>query len=160
MSQADISSAYTFQIQSTIDQLEHQLLTIKDESNKLAILIQKTRDASLLTEKELSEIKANMDMLSVYNNKLLSIKATMSMLSGRSKQLLSRAEKLKQIKMEYLLQIDEIKRIEQQKDQSIAAAVVQNKPTIPKTVKKKKKARQVLLEEEHSSDWKPKRKEK
>ncbi|ORE03877.1 hypothetical protein BCV72DRAFT_337680 [Rhizopus microsporus var. microsporus] len=109
MSQADISSAYTFQIQSTIDQLEHQLLTIKDESNKLAILIQKTRDASLLTEKELSEIKANMDMLSVYNNKLLSIKATMSMLSGRSKQLLSRAEKLKQIKMEYLLQIDEIK---------------------------------------------------
>ncbi|CEG66019.1 hypothetical protein RMATCC62417_02678 [Rhizopus microsporus] len=102
-----------------------------------------------------------MDMLSVYNNKLLSIKATMSMLSGRSKQLLSRAEKLKQIKMEHLSQIDEIKRIEQQKDQSIAAAVIQNKqPTIPKAVKKKKKARQVLLEEEHSSDWKPKRKDK
>jgi hypothetical protein len=62
-----------------------------------------------------------MDKVSIYNTKLLSIKATMSMLTGRSKQLQVKADKLKQIKIQYLSQIDKIRKIEQEKDQIIAA---------------------------------------
>lgn len=62
-----------------------------------------------------------MSKVSAYNTKLLSLKATMSMLSGRSKQLIERSNKLKQMKLKYLSQIDDIRRIEQEKDLVIAA---------------------------------------
>jgi hypothetical protein len=62
-----------------------------------------------------------MDKVALYNTKLLSIKATMSMLTGRSKQLQIKADKLKQIKIQYLSQIDKIRKMEQEKDQAIAA---------------------------------------
>lgn len=62
-----------------------------------------------------------MDHVSIYNTKLLQLKATMSMLTGRSKQLLTKANKLKQVKMQYMSQIDIIRKMEQEKDLSIAA---------------------------------------
>lgn len=62
-----------------------------------------------------------MSNVSAYNTKLLSLKATMSMLSGRSKQLIERSNKLKQVKLKYLSQIGDIRKIEQEKDLVIAA---------------------------------------
>jgi|SRR6478735_5983613 hypothetical protein len=102
-----------------------------------------------------------MDKVSVYHTKLLSIKATMSMLSGRSKQLTARAEKLKQIKKDYLSQIEDIKRVEKQKDQTIIATsqIASNNTdsaaiTATKVVrKKKKKARQVTLDDGDDDKW-------
>jgi hypothetical protein len=73
-----------------------------------------------------------MNKVSVYNTKLLSLKATMTMLTGRSKQLLNKAEKLKDVKKQYLLQIDDIRRKEQEKDQAIAAKPFSS-PEIPET---------------------------
>lgn len=74
-----------------------------------------------------------MDKVSQYNTKLMSIKATMSMLTGRSKQLLVKADKLKQIKLQYLSQIDKIRKMEQEKDQIIAAKTSINISTTPST---------------------------
>ncbi|KAG1462610.1 hypothetical protein G6F56_005479 [Rhizopus delemar] len=150
-------------MKSTLTQLEEQLLTIKNAQIGLSEMITKINEASLMSQKELSEIKTNMDKVSVYHTKLLSIKATMSMLSGRSKQLSARAEKLKKIKMDYLSQVENIKRIEKEKDQTMAASPVpriSSSTIIPKTVKKKKvKARQVALDDkEDGLDWKPQRK--
>lgn len=85
----------------------------------------------------------------------------MSMLSGRSKQLTARAEKLKQIKKDYLSQIEDIKRVEKQKDQTIIATsqIASNNTdsaaiTATKVVrKKKKKARQVTLDDGDDDKW-------
>ncbi|KAG0744588.1 hypothetical protein G6F57_001123 [Rhizopus arrhizus] len=155
----EISTNYSSQIQSTITHLEEQLLSIKNAQNELAGILQKT--SSLLSENDLTEIKRNMDKVSVYHTKLLSIKATMSMLSGRSKQLTARAEKLKQIKKDYLSQIEDIKRVEKQKDQTIIATsqIASNNTdsaaiTATKVVrKKKKKARQVTLDDGDDDKW-------
>ncbi|KAG1453548.1 hypothetical protein G6F46_009205 [Rhizopus delemar] len=155
----EISANYSSQIQSTITHLEEQLLSIKNAQNELAGILQKT--SSLLSENDLTEIKLNMDKVSVYHTKLLSIKATMSMLSGRSKQLTARAEKLKQIKKDYLSQIEDIKRVEKQKDQTIIATsqIASNNTdsatiTATKVVrKKKKKARQVTLDDGDDDKW-------
>lgn len=127
-----------------------------------------------------------MDKVSIYNTKLLSIKATMSMLTGRSKQLQVKADKLKQIKTQYLSQIDKIRKMEQEKDQAIAAvtspsptisspihittstesttptvsASTESIPKIKSIIKKKKKskAREVLIGDDSSSgSWVPKK---
>jgi hypothetical protein len=71
-----------------------------------------------------------MNKVSIYNTKLLSLKATMSMLSGRSRQLQERANKLKQMKLNYLSQVDTIRKMEQEKDQSIAAKTSISTPII------------------------------
>lgn len=118
-----------------------------------------------------------MNKVAVYNTKLLSLKATMSMLTGRSKQLKDRAAKLQELKMKYLSEIDDIRKLEREKDQNIAAknslstptltpspiapssptampsplipSATSSSTTIPKLVKKKKKtkARQVLIDD-------------
>lgn len=126
-----------------------------------------------------------MDKVSIYNAKLSSIKATMSMLTGRSKQLLAKADKLKQVKTQYLSQIDKIRKMEQEKDQAIAAvtssptiaspiqtsipteattptvsASTESIPRIKSIAKKKKKsrAREVLIGDDSSSgSWMPKK---
>lgn len=126
-----------------------------------------------------------MDKVSIYNAKLSSIKATMSMLTGRSKQLLAKADKLKQVKTQYLSQIDKIRKMEQEKDQAIAAvtssptiaspiqtsipteattptvsASTESIPRIKSIAKKKKKsrAREVLIGDDSSSgSWVPKK---
>lgn len=106
----------------------------------------------------------------------------MSMLTGRSKQLQVKADKLKQIKTQYLSQIDKIRKMEQEKDLSIAAvtssptisspvlpdesttptltASTESIPKIKSIVKKKKKskAREVLIGDDSSSgNWAPKK---
>ncbi|CAO3613891.1 unnamed protein product [Mucor hiemalis] len=127
-----------------------------------------------------------MDKVSLYNTKLLSLKATMSMLTGRSKQLLTRANKLKQMKMRYMSQIDIIRKMEQEKDLTIAAKpstsisstpsspaitstpistiATNSTPSIPKVKsvikkKKKSKAREALIgdDNEDNGNWAPKR---
>lgn len=126
-----------------------------------------------------------MNKVSVYNTKLLSIKATMSMLSGRSRQLQERANKLKQLKVNYLSQVDTIRKMEQEKDQSIAAKTsistpiispvsspqlpIQQDPvsstSIPRlksAIKKKKKVKSkrdalIAADDDNSDGWKPKR---
>lgn len=119
-----------------------------------------------------------MDKVAVYNTKLLSLKATMSMLSGRSKQLQTKANNLKTVKIQYLSQIDKIRKMEQEKDQSIAAILpsesttsLVSSPTVsvssPKLVKslvkkkkKRTKAREALIgedDDQSTGDWMPKR---
>ncbi|KAI9277445.1 hypothetical protein BY458DRAFT_585411 [Sporodiniella umbellata] len=160
---ATASSNYNVQMQSTVERLEGQLLLIKNAQTELSDIIVKTKEDSLISDKDLSEIKGNMDKVSIYHTKLLSIKATMSMLSGRSKQLSVRAEKLKKIKIDYLSQVEDIKRTEKEKDQIVAASPIpkiSNSTAIPKTVKKKKiKARQIALDDKDDGlNWKPQRK--
>jgi hypothetical protein len=125
-----------------------------------------------------------MSKVSTYNTKLLSLKATMSMLSGRARQLQERANKLKQMKLNYLSQVDTIRKMEQEKDQSIAAKTSMSTPIlspvsspqptiatdplpsapIPRvksTIKKKKakSKREALIaaDDDDSEGWKPKR---
>lgn len=125
-----------------------------------------------------------MDKVAVYNTKLMSLKATMSMLAGRSKQLKDRAARLQELKMKYLSEIDDIRKLEREKDQSIAArnststpalasspatlstpaipSATSSSTTIPKLVKKKKKtkARQALIDDGDGDDgrsWTPKK---
>ena len=64
-----------------------------------------------------------MAQVSTYYTKLLSLRSTMSMLTARSVQLQRRADKLKSTKIQYLSQIDTIKRTEQARDQNIAARI-------------------------------------
>lgn len=64
-----------------------------------------------------------MSKVSAYHMKLLSLRSTMSMLSARSGQLQRRAEKLKSAKMQYLAQVDTIRKSEQALDQTIAARI-------------------------------------
>ncbi|CEP16457.1 hypothetical protein [Parasitella parasitica] len=137
--------------------------------------------ASVISEEELSHIRSNMDKVAIYHTKLLSLTATMSMLAGRSKQLKDRAAKLQELKMKYLSDIDEIRKLEREKDQTIAARTSVSTPTllpspttpdpavpstasppatIPKLVKKKTKARQALIDDGGGDDgesWKPKK---
>ncbi|KAG0177598.1 hypothetical protein DFQ28_004179 [Apophysomyces sp. BC1034] len=47
----------------------------------------------------------------------------MAMLPARSKQLQKRADQLKTTKLQYLSQIDDIRRVEQERDQAIVAKV-------------------------------------
>ncbi|KAI7889299.1 uncharacterized protein EV154DRAFT_515149 [Mucor mucedo] len=174
----EIATKYSSQIISTITALEDQLKDITNSQNELLDAILKAQ-ATCITEQELADIKKMMDKVSIYNTKLLSIKATMSMLTGRTKQLQAKADKLKQIKTQYLSQIDQIRKMEQEKDQAIAAvtssptisspvqvntptasASVESIPKIKSIVKKKKKskAREVLIGDDSSSgNWAPKK---
>lgn len=107
------------------------------------------------------------------------------MLSGRSRQLQERANKLKQLKVNYLSQVDTIRKMEQEKDQSIAAKTsistpiispvsspqlpIQQDPvsstSIPRlksAIKKKKKVKSkrdalIAADDDNSDGWKPKR---
>ncbi|KAI8056492.1 uncharacterized protein B0P05DRAFT_591291 [Gilbertella persicaria] len=152
-----MADIYVQGINSTITQLQSQLLELSRAQQELLETITKAESSSKLTEAELGGMKANMDKVGLYHTKLLSLKANMSMLSGRSKQLQERANKLKSLKLEYLSQVDSIRKIEQEKDMSIAAKTLSPTPSIPKK-KKKTKARQVLLDDDgDTSQWVPKR---
>ncbi|KAI9358969.1 hypothetical protein BD770DRAFT_386320 [Pilaira anomala] len=161
------------QIILIIKSFQEQLDQITQSQHELMNAIQKAQ-ATCISEQELSDIKLKMDKVAVYNTKLLSLKATMSMLSGRSKQLQTKANNLKTVKIQYLSQIDKIRKMEQEKDQSIAAILpsesttsLVSSPTLsissPKLVKKKKKrtkAREALIGEDDdksTGNWMPKR---
>lgn len=77
----------------------------------------------------------------------------MDNLSGRTVVLKKRADRLKQTKLVYLSEIDTIKQIEKQKDKMIAAI---SKEPIDR-VKRKKKKKEVMLSEDNSLSWKPKK---
>lgn len=117
-----------------------------------------------------------MDKVSVYNTKLSSIKATMSMLTGRSKQLQTKADNLKTTKIQYLSQIDKIRKLEQEKDQTIAAVIPSessssllvsptaavspvSSPKVKSIVKRKKtRTREALIGDDKSTgNWLPKK---
>ncbi|KAI8639621.1 hypothetical protein BD408DRAFT_445799, partial [Parasitella parasitica] len=175
-----MTSQTTRHIISTISTLENDLQEINQAQNNLLEVISKAQ-ASAMSEEELNEIRSNMDKVTLYNTKLLSLKATMSMLTGRSKQLKDRATKLQELKTTYLSEIDEIRRLEREKDQTIAAktsistatfipspasanpvipSTTSSSSTIPKIVKKKKKtkARQALIDNDGDGEsWKPKK---
>lgn len=119
----------TTDIISTISTLQDDLQGIAQAQNSLLEVIVKAQ-ASMISDEELSGIKSNMDKVAIYNTKLMSLKATMSMLTGRSKQLKDRAAKLQQLKIKYLSEIDEIRKLEREKDQSIAAKTSTSTPTL------------------------------
>ncbi|KAF1798327.1 hypothetical protein V8B55DRAFT_1553536 [Mucor lusitanicus] len=114
---------------STISTLEDDLKGIAQAQQNLFEVILKAQE-SMISDEELSGIKSNMDKVAIYNTKLMSLKATMSMLTGRSKQLKDRAGKLQQLKMKYLSEIDDIRKLEREKDQSIAAKTSTSTPTL------------------------------
>ncbi|KAK4521604.1 N-terminal acetyltransferase A complex catalytic subunit ard1 [Mucor velutinosus] len=172
-------------IVSTISTLEDDLQGIAQAQNNLLEVILKAQ-ASMISDAELSGIKSNMDKVAIYNTKLMSLKATMSMLTGRSKQLKDRAAKLQGLKKKYLSEIDDIRKMEREKDQSIAAKTSTSTPTlipspatpstamsspaipsatcssttIPRLVKKKKKTkvRQALIDDgDDGRSWTPKK---
>ncbi|GAN06893.1 hypothetical protein MAM1_0140d06383 [Mucor ambiguus] len=116
-------------IVSTISTLEDDLRGIAQAQNNLLQVILKAQ-ASMISDKELNDIKSNMDKVTIYNTKLMSLKASMSMLTGRSKQLKGRATKLQELKMKYLSEIDDIRKLEREKDQSIAAKTSTSTPTL------------------------------
>lgn len=74
-----------------------------------------------------------MSKVSSYHTKVLSLRSTMAMLTARSAQLQRRADKLKTTKLEYLAQIDTIRRTEQARDQAIAARLAIQQPSSPST---------------------------
>ncbi|KAI8328413.1 hypothetical protein BD560DRAFT_417279 [Blakeslea trispora] len=177
-----MTDTYIENINILTSQLQAQLLTISQAQDELVNTISKTEASLVTTSKEWQEIKSNMDKVAIYHTKLLSLKATMSMLSGRSKQLQERANKLKLMKLNYLSQVDHIRKLEQQKDLTIAAktsasapvspdmssptlhalpaeqtapVISTTKKSAPRVVsksKKKSKARQVLLDDEEDTD--------
>ncbi|OBZ87343.1 hypothetical protein A0J61_04605, partial [Choanephora cucurbitarum] len=104
---------------------------ISQAQNELVNAISKTEAGLITTNEEWQQIKPNMDKVAIYHTKLLSLKATMSMLSGRSKQLQERANKLKLMKLNYLSQVDHIRKLEQQKDLTIAARTSLSAPVSP-----------------------------
>ncbi|KAI9480369.1 MAG: hypothetical protein EXX96DRAFT_537644 [Benjaminiella poitrasii] len=153
-----MAEVYTSDIASTIDKLQVQLNEITKAQNELVETISKLRSNSIMQE-EINKMKANvgayvhyMEQVTNYNSKLLSLKAAMSMLSGRSQQLQRRAEKLKTLKLNHLSRTDHIRKIEQEKDLTIAARTStpqQSSPeSIPKvkSIKKKKKSKAVIIE--------------
>ncbi|KAI8968577.1 hypothetical protein BDF20DRAFT_917072 [Mycotypha africana] len=159
----NIPKIYADDILSMISKLEQDMITINASQNELLEAIRNVEE-KVIDEKEYNLIKSKMDKVSHYRTKLLSLRATMSMLTGRSQQLKDRAEKLRRMKLDYLSQVEDIKRIEREKDEFIAASVStpisytsgKSEILLPKTKKKKKKAkaRQVLLDDEDSSSSK------
>ncbi|GAA5803451.1 hypothetical protein HPULCUR_008933 [Helicostylum pulchrum] len=163
-----MESQYSSQIVSIISSFEEQ-----QSQHDLLNAITKAQ-STCIPEQEVTEIKLMMDKVSVYNTKLLSIKATMSMLTGRSKQLQTKADNLKTTKIQYLSQIDKIRKMEQEKDQTIAAvipsessssllespaAVSVSSPKVKSIVKRKKtRAREALIGDDKSTgNWLPKK---
>lgn len=67
-----------------------------------------------------------MARISKYYTKLLSLRSTMASLTTNANQLQRRAETLKNVKLQYLSQIDDIRRTEQARDQAIAAKMSEN----------------------------------
>ncbi|KAI7897662.1 uncharacterized protein BX663DRAFT_565327 [Cokeromyces recurvatus] len=149
----DITDVYSTDIALIVNKLQLQLNEINKAQNELVESISMLNANSALQE-EFNDIKANMDQVATYNTKLRSLKAAMSMLSGRSQQLKERANKLKSIKLKYLSETDQIRKIEQEKDQTIAAkpssTSLSTMDSIPKvkSIKKKKKtkAREVIID--------------
>ncbi|KAG2229216.1 hypothetical protein BDF21DRAFT_495282 [Thamnidium elegans] len=167
-----MESQYSSQIVSIISSSEEQLYQIKQSQHDLMNAIAKAH-STCIPEQEVTEIKLMMDKVSMYNTKLSSIKATMSMLTGRSKQLQTKADNLKTIKIQYLSQIDKIRKMEQEKDQTIAAVIPNessssllvsptvsvSSPKVKSIVKRKKtRAREALIGDDKSTgNWLPKK---
>ncbi|CAO3618615.1 unnamed protein product [Cunninghamella echinulata] len=113
-------NSYSIQIFDTITQLQKQFDDINLKHEELSQQIKNTRDNGI-TEDELANVKT---MTSEYNTKLLSLRTTMVNMSIKSKQLIQRADKLKATKIEYLSKVDTIRKLEQERDKSIAARIV------------------------------------
>ncbi|KAI9312762.1 hypothetical protein BX666DRAFT_821741 [Dichotomocladium elegans] len=129
MADVVLSECISSQILDTLKQLENQLDQLRHEQNALG---QSIADASGHIASDLDELvrmKETMAKVSAYYTKLLSLRSTMTMLSTRAGQLHRRADKLKQIKLQYLSQIDTIRRTEQERDQIIAARVITPSPS-------------------------------
>ncbi|KAI8139658.1 hypothetical protein BJV82DRAFT_581775 [Fennellomyces sp. T-0311] len=137
----DVASAETHlsgdistQIISTISRLEAQLTQLGQEQAALTETLSEAEAKNAEDEARLVQIKETMSKVSTYYTKLLSLRSTMSMLTARSAQLQRRADKLKNTKLQYLSQIDSIKRTEQARDQSIAARVAAQSPSTSPSV--------------------------
>ncbi|CAO3626927.1 unnamed protein product [Cunninghamella blakesleeana] len=115
--------SYSVQIFDTISQLQKQFDDINLKHEELRQQIKKTQENSI-TDEELIKVKTMMDKTLEYNNKLLSLRTVMVNMSIKSKQLIQRSDKLKATKMEYLSKVDTIRKIEQERDKSIAAEIV------------------------------------
>ncbi|KAI9308185.1 hypothetical protein BJ944DRAFT_237220 [Cunninghamella echinulata] len=118
-------NSYSVQIFDTISQLQKQFDDINLKHEELSQKINNTRDNGI-TEDELANVKIMMNKTSEYNAKLLSLRTTMVNMSIKSKQLIQRADKLKATKIEYLSKVDTIRKLEQERDKSIAAQIVDN----------------------------------
>ncbi|KAI8365908.1 uncharacterized protein BYT42DRAFT_588160 [Radiomyces spectabilis] len=118
-----LTEGFIDQLNQHIVGLEAQFAQLAQEQQALGKTITDTRSASL-TEAEVTELRLMMNKVSLYHTKLLSLHSTMSMLGARSKQLQNRAAKLKESKLQYLAQVDDIRRLEQARDQAIAARVI------------------------------------
>ncbi|KAF7728578.1 hypothetical protein EC973_005804 [Apophysomyces ossiformis] len=118
-----LATTFTNHLLATITTLQEQLAQLEYEHNQLTQAITKTSDASV-TDAEMASMKTTMAQVSLYHTKLLSLRSSMSMLLARSKQLQKRADQLKATKLQYLSQVDHIKRMEQERDQAIVARVV------------------------------------
>lgn len=115
-----------------------------NEQFALAQLLAEAVDVNNRNEEELLKVKetvcfywrkpqkarpaneAKMARISKYYTKLLSLRSTMASLNTHANQLQRRAETLKSIKLQYLSQIDDIRRTEQARDQAIAAKMSEN----------------------------------
>ncbi|KAL0084075.1 hypothetical protein J3Q64DRAFT_1833585 [Phycomyces blakesleeanus] len=123
-----LSQGFSSQITTLLKGLKQQLKQLEHDQQTLSDGITEAVSAAI-SEEELADIKANMAKVAVYHTKILSLQSTMTMLTARSKQLQFKADKLKSTKEHYLSQVDEIRRMEQAKDQDIAAKVTSLSPS-------------------------------
>ncbi|KAI8342599.1 hypothetical protein BC941DRAFT_509493, partial [Chlamydoabsidia padenii] len=114
--------SFSKQLIDTLLTLQAQIDDISLKQKDLVKLITDAQDGSLTTE-EYADVKMMMDRTSAYNTKLLSLRTTMVNMSLKSKQLLKRSDKLKATKLDYLAKVGSIRRLEQERDQTIAAKV-------------------------------------
>ncbi|CAO3587390.1 unnamed protein product [Absidia cylindrospora] len=110
--------SFSGQLLKNISVLQEQLDELSSKQQDLHKLITASRDGSL-TEEEYADVK----MMVTYNSKLLSIRTSMVNMSLKSKQLRKRSDKLKATKLEYLSKVESIRRMEQERNLSIAAKV-------------------------------------
>ncbi|CDH60116.1 predicted protein [Lichtheimia corymbifera JMRC:FSU:9682] len=121
-----LSECVSSEVISIIKRLECQLIQMRNEQFALAQLLAEAVDVNNRNEEELLKVKETMARISKYYTKLLSLRSTMASLNTHANQLQRRAETLKSIKLQYLSQIDDIRRTEQARDQAIAAKMSEN----------------------------------
>ncbi|KAI8081517.1 uncharacterized protein BX664DRAFT_340604 [Halteromyces radiatus] len=124
--------SFSSQLINTLDILQKQLDDISLKQVDLHNQITSARSDSI-TEEEYADVKAMMDTTLAYKSKLLSLRTTMVNMSLKSKQLLKRSDKLKATKMDYLSKVEDIRKREQERDQSIAAIVLEPSTSIHTT---------------------------
>ncbi|KAI7876063.1 hypothetical protein K492DRAFT_239962 [Lichtheimia hyalospora FSU 10163] len=116
-----LSECVSSEVISTIKRLECQLTQLRNEQFSLAQLLGEAVHMNNRNEEELLKVKETMARILKYHTKLSSLRSTMASLGTQAGQLQRRAETLKSVKLQYLSQIDDIRRTEQARDQAIAA---------------------------------------